>query len=67
MNRAVPRLFFAAVCAALIGAVVAGCGSSSSSSSGSSEGKTLVLYSAQHEAMTESLAQGFEGRAHFHR
>ena len=54
MNRVVPRLLFAAACTALIGVVVAGCGSSSSSSS------TLVLYSAQHEAMTEALAQGFE-------
>ena len=59
MNRVVSRLLFAAVCAALIGAVVAGCGSSSSSSS-TDAGKTLVLYSAQHEAMTESLAKGFE-------
>jgi iron(III) transport system substrate-binding protein len=62
MIRAVPRLLFAAACAALISAAVAGCGSSSSSSSSSSTaaGKTLVLYSAQHEQMTEAFARGFE-------
>ncbi len=56
MIRAVPRLFFAAACAALIAAAFAGCGSSSSSSSPG----TLVLYSAQHEQMTAAFAKGFE-------
>jgi iron(III) transport system substrate-binding protein len=64
MKLAVPRLLFAAACAALIAAAVAGCGSSSSSSSDASvesaAGKTLVLYSAQHEQMTEAFAKGFE-------
>jgi iron(III) transport system substrate-binding protein len=36
-------------------AAIAGCGGSSSSGSGS-----LTLYSAQHEPMTESFAEGFE-------
>lgn len=64
MNRAVPRLLFAAACAALIAAAVAGCGSSSSSNSTASadsgSGGSLTLYSAQHEQMTEALAKGFE-------
>jgi iron(III) transport system substrate-binding protein len=81
MNPAVHRLAFAALFAAALATVVAGCGSSSSSSSSGSSassgssttaasdsgpagesdsGKTLVLYSAQHEQMTEALAKGFE-------
>jgi iron(III) transport system substrate-binding protein len=62
MKRAVPRLVLAAICAALFAAVAAGCGSSSSSSSTASSGSggSLVLYSAQHEPMTEAFIRGFE-------
>src|ERR1700749_3067158 len=65
MRPAVLRSIFVVGSMALIGALVGGCGSSSSSSGGSSgsdpgAGKTLVLYSAQHEQMTEAFARGFE-------
>jgi iron(III) transport system substrate-binding protein len=65
MKPVVPRSIFFVACMALIVAVVAACGSSSSSSSTSSgseadSGKTLVLYSAQHEQMTEAFVKGFE-------
>ncbi len=65
MIRAVSRPLFVAACTVLIAAIVAGCGSSSSPSSstsaaGEDSGKTLVLYSAQHEQMTEAFAEGFE-------
>ena len=38
---------------------LAGCGDSSDSSSGD---QALVLYSSQHEPMTEALVEGFEER-----
>lgn len=50
------RQIFAVLCLGSLAALLsAGCGGSSSDSSGS-----LTLYSAQHEPMTEALAQGFE-------
>lgn len=53
--------------ACLVAAAVAGCGGSSDSSSSSSgssgSGGSLTLYSAQHEPITEALAQGFEAES----
>ena len=68
MRSRLTRSLFAAACAAAIVAVAAGCGSSSDSGSSatsadSASGGSLTLYSAQHEAMTEALAKGFEAQS----
>jgi iron(III) transport system substrate-binding protein len=55
VSSRITRRVFAAFCLCVIAALpLAGCGSSSSSSD------SLTLYSAQHEAMTEAFAKGFE-------
>lgn len=56
MGSRIYRQIFAALCLGSLAALLfAGCGGSSSDSDAS-----LTLYSAQHEPMTEALAQGFE-------
>jgi iron(III) transport system substrate-binding protein len=58
------RLFALASLIALTVIALAGCGGSDSSSSGSGDsGGSLTLYSAQHEPITEALAQGFEAES----
>ncbi len=52
------RFRFSALCLVLIAAAaIAGCGGSSSSAG------SLTLYSAQHEAITEALIEGFEEKS----
>lgn len=67
MSSTSTRRPFALACLVTVAAVIAGCGGSSESSSSSSgpggSGGSLTLYSAQHEPITEALAQGFEAES----
>jgi iron(III) transport system substrate-binding protein len=68
-SRITGRWFSALSLAVIATIAIAGCGESSSdssssdSSSGSGSDGSLTLYSAQHEPMTEALAQGFEAHS----
>lgn len=63
-GRRAARALCAAAVPVALAAIASGCGSSSSTSSaasaGGSSGRTLTLYSAQHEQMTNALAKAFE-------
>jgi iron(III) transport system substrate-binding protein len=59
VSSRIDRRWFSVFCLTVPAAVLAaGCGGSSSGSGGS-----LTLYSAQHEPMTEALAEGFEAQS----
>jgi iron(III) transport system substrate-binding protein len=58
VSSRITRRWFSVLCLAIVTGAIVGCGGASSGSSGS-----LTLYSAQHEPMTEALAEGFEAQS----